>query len=66
MLIALITTYTFSKYARIASEVFRTLGFKDPDWVDLRQRSKDFLKRHHVSQAELEKDFFYVGCIYRY
>ncbi len=66
MLVALFVTSVFSKYARRASEVFRALGFKDPDWVDLRQRSKDFLKRHHVPAEELENDYGYVAWIYRY
>ena len=56
----------FSKFSRLSSTIFKALGFKNPDSVDLPKRLKIYLKNSSVSDQEREEYHFYSGWVYRY
>jgi len=64
--IGIIITFIFSKFGRLSSTIFKALGFKNPDSVDLPKRLKIYLKNSSVSDQEREEYHFYSGWVYRY
>jgi len=66
LLIGGIVAIFLSKFGRLSSTIFKTLGFKNPNNVDLEKRLKTYLDNHTISDNERRGYSFYSRWVYRY